>query len=635
MSGALSGAKNEEQLRGRQRARTGLGGMCGGLHALLLCVCVPLLLSVSARVHAQGVDLNLFAPSPIASDGFVLGEPGEGLPGTYSIRLFGNYAHRPFVLERRAPDTGDRVDVPVVEHHLVTHIVAEGQVSRTIALFGELPVHAWQDGDSPGLTGVAAADGQSLGDLRLGLRFSAMDTEHVKLGGQLQLHAPLAYGLEGANYAGTRTLRFTPEFLGSFGTDRFRVSTRLGVALVGVSEVVDTRLGTRLSAGVGARLKISETVALHAETYGYTTFLDFGSEATSPVEALVGLTHTPREGFTFSLGGAMGLLSGFGSPEYRGVLSMGYRRPGDGDDDGDGWPNRTDPCPDSAEDEDGFEDDDGCEDPDNDQDGYNDIDDRCPMVPEDEDGYDDWDGCPEPDNDYDRIDDVNDRCPLDPEDMDGFEDEDGCSDPDNDQDGIPDRDDPCPMVKGVSELQGCPTPDRDADDVPDTEDNCPDTPGQLSFHGCSTEQLVYVKDARFVLAAPIEFVPNKPTLLPSAAPLLDNIAAVMKARADLGVLEVGVHTDDRGSAERNLAISQRRARELLQQLVKRGVDTSRVTAEGFGPSRPLLPGARTMAERAKNARVEFLLPAVAPRSASGAEDGTAVETAVGESNTPR
>ncbi len=65
------------------------------------------------------------------------------------------------------------------------------------------------------------------------------------------------------------------------------------------------------------------------------------------------------------------------------------------DHDGDGVPDSEDQCPDRLEDQDGFEDKDGCPDIDNDLDGVLDIADKCPNVPETYNGFEDDDGCPD------------------------------------------------------------------------------------------------------------------------------------------------------------------------------------------------------------------------------------------------
>src|SRR5262249_45457179 len=86
--------------------------------------------------------------------------------------------------------------------------------------------------------------------------------------------------------------------------------------------------------------------------------------------------------------------------------------------------------------------------------------DSCPMEEEDEDGFEDGDGCAEADNDADGILDANDKCPVCPEDKDNFEDEDGCPELDNDRDGIEDAKDACPgqaeTINGIKDDDGCP-----------------------------------------------------------------------------------------------------------------------------------------------------------------------------------
>lgn len=65
---------------------------------------------------------------------------------------------------------------------------------------------------------------------------------------------------------------------------------------------------------------------------------------------------------------------------------------------------------------------------DRDRDGIPDDKDACPDRPEDEDGFDDLDGCPDIDNDLDRVLDIADKCPGVPETYNGFQDDDGCPD---------------------------------------------------------------------------------------------------------------------------------------------------------------------------------------------------------------
>lgn len=116
-------------------------------------------------------------------------------------------------------------------------------------------------------------------------------------------------------------------------------------------------------------------------------------------------------------------------PDWAATLTIGYAWPVfAADSDRDGIPDFRDLCPRSAEDPDGYMDDDGCPDPDNDSDGILDGADGRPLLMEDYDGFEDDDGVPDLDNDSDGIVDERDMCPDDPEDLDGIEDEDGCPD---------------------------------------------------------------------------------------------------------------------------------------------------------------------------------------------------------------
>jgi len=150
------------------------------------------------------------------------------------------------------------------------------------------------------------------------------------------------------------------------------------------------------------------------------------------------------------------------------------------DRDDDGIVDRKDHCPDTPEDHDGFQDDDGCPEYDNDHDGIPDRHDGAPDAAEDFDGFEDGDGIPDPDNDHDGIPDLRDLCPDLPEVMDGHHDADGCPDElqDRDGDSVEDARDGCPDepedFDGFEDDDGCPEADNDLDGIEDEQDQCPD-----------------------------------------------------------------------------------------------------------------------------------------------------------------
>ena len=100
---------------------------------------------------------------------------------------------------------------------------------------------------------------------------------------------------------------------------------------------------------------------------------------------------------------------------------------------------------------------------------------------------------------------------------------------------------------------------------------------------------------------------NKATIKPESYPVLDSVAQILKENPTM-VVEIGGHTDTRGSRRYNQRLSQRRAEAVKNYLVRvHGIDPSRLIAKGYGESRPLVKPERTEADYAKNRRVEFLI----------------------------
>jgi outer membrane protein OmpA-like peptidoglycan-associated protein len=248
------------------------------------------------------------------------------------------------------------------------------------------------------------------------------------------------------------------------------------------------------------------------------------------------------------------------------------------------------------------------EEPDTDGDGIVDSRDRCPTEAEDVDGYQDEDGCPDNDNDGDGVFDDVDQCDGQPEDHDGFEDEDGCPDLDDDQDGVPDVDDQCVREAGPAENHGCPIIDRDGDGVPDRFDNCPDEAGPRENMGCVAEQLVQIEEQELKILDKIYFRLNSHVIERRSYALLDQLAQVMNAHPEIGHIRVEGHTDATGSARVNQRLSERRAKAVMQHLIRRGhVDRHRLSSTGYGSTRPLVPNATTEEENAQTRRVGFVI----------------------------
>ena len=85
---------------------------------------------------------------------------------------------------------------------------------------------------------------------------------------------------------------------------------------------------------------------------------------------------------------------------------------------------------------------------------------------------------------------------------------------------------------------------------------------------------------------------------------LNAAASVFKNYKDTNIHIEG-HTDDTGSEEYNMALSERRAMAVRDYLIAQGVDASRLTAEWYGETQPKYPNDE--ANRAKNRRVELAI----------------------------
>jgi OmpA-OmpF porin, OOP family len=102
----------------------------------------------------------------------------------------------------------------------------------------------------------------------------------------------------------------------------------------------------------------------------------------------------------------------------------------------------------------------------------------------------------------------------------------------------------------------------------------------------------------------VNFDTGKSTIKPDSAKTLDDAAAALKVAAGLKV-EVGGHTDNVGTPDANMKLSEERAKAVMAALVERGVAADRLTAKGYGQTAPIADN-RTEDGRAKNRRVELV-----------------------------
>ena len=70
-------------------------------------------------------------------------------------------------------------------------------------------------------------------------------------------------------------------------------------------------------------------------------------------------------------------------------------------------------------------------------------------------------------------------------------------------------------------------------------------------------------------------------------------------------IELMSHTDSRGTEDYNMKLSQKRAEAAVKYLTKKGINTRRIKAKGYGKSKPLASNDDENGGRELNRRVEF------------------------------
>lgn len=138
--------------------------------------------------------------------------------------------------------------------------------------------------------------------------------------------------------------------------------------------------------------------------------------------------------------------------------------------------------------------------------------------------------------------------------------------------------------------------DTDADGVVDEDDKCPNTTAGVAVNaiGCSEKEKASVK-------LQIVFASGKSNVEAQFESEIQALADFMKKFPTTQV-EIAGHSDNVGSAAKNTTLSQKRADAVKAALIKAGVEVSRVTSKGYGPTQPIADN-KTVEGKAANRRV--------------------------------
>lgn len=574
-----------------------------------------LLLIIPCSAWSQTTELYVetFEPEPTQKTAILNIATSEVLPsGIPSVGVFTHFVDDAAQLRR---ENSDEI-VRLLDDQLKTEFSFGMGFFDFLDFGATVPVTVYQTGESllQYNNNPDSVSSFSFADPRVSLKASFIPD---RLGG-------LGLAVKGTTYIplGNREFhtdgdfRFEPELIIDWANDDFKIALNGAYQIRSEKILLNVGSDDVLKLAAGAQFSFLDPVSVFAtfnagisltdgrdpDDLTIVTSNDFGN----PMEVDGGFRFDIEGDWTVNIGGGMGLSKGLGSPDFRvfggiehvafptglgaGSLGTGAGTGGDSggdnvelegtrDSDGDGIMDADDKCPNETEDIDTFQDEDGCPDPDNDNDGVLDAEDECPGLT----GILEKQGCPFVDSDKDGIDDDSDSCPQKPEDKDGFEDDDGCPDLDNDKDGIPDVKDKCPMEKETINGE-------------DDEDGCPD----------KSESKVRVTEDRIEIFEKVYFDSNRSKIQKRSLNILRQVRSIMRANPRIKVIQVEGHTDNQGSAESNLSLSQRRAEAVIKFLIDSGIEKSRLKPKGYGEARPVADN-KDKTGRSENRRVEFFI----------------------------
>lgn len=111
-------------------------------------------------------------------------------------------------------------------------------------------------------------------------------------------------------------------------------------------------------------------------------------------------------------------------------------------------------------------------------------------------------------------------------------------------------------------------------------------------------------EAREISLGEIYFDFDSYEVLPASEPSLQRVIMLMNSNPQVK-MEVGSHTDVRGTEEYNFKLSVERAKSVVRYLVDHGIDRSRLTWRGYGKRNPKIKNATTEAEHRMNRNTTF------------------------------
>lgn len=542
--------------------------------------------SAPATAWADGFDLQQFSPMPNLSGNLYSTASADVAPHLeWSALAMFNYANNPLVLN---DDDGERLST-LVSDQATLHLMLSLGLFDWVDVGVDVPLLVWQEGAAaPGGT-IRPEDGEfGVGDIRIVPKLKLFSTrEHpldngVAMALLADVYAPTGDSaqLQGGDFRIGPRLAFDALLGGT------RIAANVGYQYREEQQVENLSVRDTLSWNLGVEVPVHEKFRITTEAFGrLTPAADSFESYNSPTEAVLGGKFQNGRFFA-TLGGGLGLVDGYGTPQWRAFAALGLAPP---------LPVREEPEPEPEPEPD-------CT-PEN-------VEQACTEVPQPECAGGKL-------RTYFALCTDEGECAYE---YDEAECDDGtyCSKDDDGQAAcIPE-----PDCRTHSECSDIPEPSC-SDNTLTTyigrclDESCKYEPTETACperYECGMENgeaacvpvvdQVKVTEEQIEIMDMVHFEVNSDEIDQRSFDLLRQVAQTLKNHEEIELVRVEGHTDNTGRRSYNQDLSERRARSVLNFLVNEGINAGRLTSEGFGPDRPIQTN-NTETGRAANRRVEF------------------------------
>lgn len=279
----------------------------------------PLLLAaglLSGGASAQdierwSVDRYRLPASP--DSGLMLQSSDTAERGSVHFQLAIGYQHEPVIFET---ETGIRVSTPV-EHRATAYLSMLAGVTTNFAVYIQLPLTLWQDGDFEELDKFAAED------LALGAHARLYgDDEGFALAANLALVFPTG---KVSAFASDDSLGGRATLIFAYDKSTWGLALNLGGDFRPKRVAFDFESGSDMVFVAGVYGRPIEWIRVGGEVFGATgiTKNRFFTSSNTHVEGAITVRFTNSHGSFIQLGGAFGIARGVGTPSGRAMLTAG------------------------------------------------------------------------------------------------------------------------------------------------------------------------------------------------------------------------------------------------------------------------------------------------------------------------